>query len=1659
MASNGSFRTIGCSWFWLALLLWLQADGVRASVYPTYDELLRESSPLLYYPMESLEEGDTDPYIDGFGQNASLVEIRGDRLSPPVESDPIVTGARKSIYFSGAEVSADFPSVETETGHVSISFWIRPDELPDGDRPILSLVDEGEAANQISISVSPDRVISATMPGWGAPSEIAVSLTEDEWQKPIFVVVTYENRGKLELFVNGKLIDHTYLEKEGFFYPRLMLGNGFSVYGSGEGGPSERSFKGSMSHLSLEEGVLDSATVQKRYLAGRLDQTADRYLVVAEAYNDSAQAALDATGAVVVPLGHNEHGQSEYVLAANDEQLTRLVAQKGYESGPGSITAAFSEIFAGLISIESGDSEKWLTYAWGRDVHAGGGPSGALEWSQRQAVSSYIYYNNKKWGGRYWEPNWVKDDTNETWIFNNTRGDYSEPEVEDIHETYYFANTSRLSFYMNYGGVAVTTLSADEPTHSVTGGEIAGSVSFRIPRSGDPRVIAGDGFYVHDSSILPEGYLTTLDGSLELALTESVSPDDIKNLIELEKLEPVTFESDAVEYPSETSGGEVPLPAYIPYEDIRRTSFRFWGDWHVVEVIPAAQVTAIGDNRYRIEWPKSLDKTAVYRVRLTDSLTSVEGGQLNQQGRNTDDSDGVMFLKYFEWWPATHVFRAGEEIDGASLDSTAQILLVEGEGDQNVRLSGDLNVATLRVTQDVSLVPASRQTEPMRITANHVRIDPGATIDVSGMGHGRLPGVALNTGGSHAGRGGYLSDYTRAEEVGEAYGHYRAPVSLGSGGEECCGRMSYGGGAIRIQANMLELDGRIRADGGSVPYWDQGMPGAAGGSVWLTADTLRVAGHSWSWPSISAKGSPGGAEAAGGAGGYVAVQYQTLEEGSYTLAEVLHGSSRGARGAGNAGAGIVYIQDQASGSEVVRIEAESGDIVKNLTPLVLEQDAAVHIEGANVKLETGAGLSTINRVDIEDGLLDLSSSATISDLYATDSQVSQSAPANIDTLYLTRTTWDQNGYPLVVESGWNWNSGGVFRHSGTLSHPEITEGHQLSIKGFTWEMHADETWESVNISDGGKLTTATLSLDQHEGYTLTAQTLDIDATSAIDVSAKGWPAQDEQSASVGGSHAGQGGISSESDAPQPVYGNPLLPVTPGQGGKADSGESLRGGGALKVVVQTLNVAGKIRADGQSAPTPGGSGAAGGALWLDAGEATFTESAHISARGGAGAAEGAGGGGGYIRIAYDSLTGLDEATQVSVAGGTASDDTPDYARGQEGVVYIAQKGAPIHRVTDSVGTGTHRSDLSKVVVYTDQPLDAASVGIDDVVQTGADMQVVSVTVDPRDPRNVVLNLAAPLPQGNYAFTFGPDVRTIDGKGMDLNGNGIVGEPEDAYRASFVVDTVPPARPVPENYTEGQTYYSRSPWIDFSGTRSEPSVIYVNGEIKVPMGDGPWTYRTEWHSDGDYTFTFEAEDAAGNRSGVVTVPVTVDAHVPNVYAENMPGWGDQPEAPTAPLRVNVNNEVALDEAHTTFTVTTREGVPVPGTTSIEKVGYRWSISWQPASPWEDGDYRVVVKVTDPAGNVGQFIRDFGIDRVPPGAPVLDPVPSVVSNGSLWKVRHIRVTVGTFMSRPGGIRSRWHRETTRSGSSMWILPAIRVSRSPYTCTLMTRRRGLSA
>jgi hypothetical protein len=216
---------------------------------------------------------------------------------------------------------------------------------------------------------------------------------------------------------------------------------------------------------------------------------------------------------------------------------------------------------------------------------------------------------------------------------------------------------------------------------------------------------------------------------------------------------------------------------------------------------------------------------------------------------------------------------------------------------------------------------------------------------------------------------------------------------------------------------------------------------------------------------------------------------------------------------------------------------------------------------------------------------------------------------------------------LVVDNG------GV---AGATSLGSLTGQYDLQISGGAVLTNTAGAISVRNlfISSNSWLTTTAFLL---QGYSVVAASATIQSNGGIMVdggsSASVGSGTSANGTGGGGGNGGNGGNGATNALGGTVAGSIMQPATPGgMGGVGANGLGGKGGGAINLTVQnTLQLDGKISANGITGPGFNSGGGAGGSILVSA--RTISGAGTISANGGAANDTGGGGGGGRVAVYY------------------------------------------------------------------------------------------------------------------------------------------------------------------------------------------------------------------------------------------------------------------------------------------------------------------------------------------------------------------------------------------------------------------------------------------
>jgi len=647
-----------------------------------------------------------------------------------------------------------------------------------------------------------------------------------------------------------------------------------------------------------------------------------------------------------------------------------------------------------------------------------------------------------------------------------------------------------------------------------------------------------------------------------------------------------------------------------------------------------------------------------------------------------------------------------------TLTGTSSYVNVDVQAGGTLVLDGTLNASGNVTVRGTGRIIQSLGTPQVVITAPNGTVDVqvGATINLSGLGllggyqagntygcSGQTlnPSSFLVVQGAGQYQGGVHGGVGSGASAALVFGFQDAPAHRGGGGG--CGASSAnrggnGGGALRISAQTIRIDGAVRVDGaaGVAGSGEDGAAGA-GGSIHLTGGALVGGG------TLSAAGGTSG-DGSGGGGGRIAITTATHAGYTGTLT-----TAGGAGGGGNGSVGSAWL---------------------------LDLNDALDLQGGYVEL--GPGASVASATFGPGGVLRIEGNATIT-APLTISQTGLLVLNTADALSNITLSPIVDGQ-LQVNAPLTLPAGLIVNGTATFNQP-------ITIPG------------DFTVAFGGRVTHAA---QQQAGVQITATDGGtIDVRGAIDTNGMGLPSGrsiDPNTGLVvnspgqygGGSHGGRGGGANAN----PVYDLVDAPTKLGSGGGQGAGSGNpggAGGGRIQLTCAVLRLDGSLTANGLSSPNNSGGdggGGSGGTVFITAG--TLSGSGTISASGG-NSTDGSGGGGGGGRIAIDYGTNTFTGSVVAL-GGTGS------AAGQPGSARLLSTGGAL-TVQNGTYVLTGASSFQSVTLGGNAVLEitgAASVAtpIQIAAATTVDLRaadaLMNVTLGPIIAGRLIVNAATALP---------------------------------------------------------------------------------------------------------------------------------------------------------------------------------------------------------------------------------------------------------------------------------------------------------------------------
>jgi len=565
------------------------------------------------------------------------------------------------------------------------------------------------------------------------------------------------------------------------------------------------------------------------------------------------------------------------------------------------------------------------------------------------------------------------------------------------------------------------------------------------------------------------------------------------------------------------------------------------------------------------------------------------------------------------------------------------------------------------------------------VTCSTLTIEREGAIDVQGKGWsgGYNPsggsGVGYGPGGGvymcGAGYGGVGEQGEASYRLTNTYGSATAPLDPGSGGWGYIYTWGgHGGGAVRIVASQLVVNGRINANGTSARNSIHAT-GGSGGGIYITCSTIVGTNG---LVTANAGNPEMGHSGGGSGGGRIAVHYDTAAQAGlseqpsiqFQASPSLSGSRKTV-----GDIGTLYFPDSTLFSPTNLFTGQwvgpgpSGALTLSDWTV---SNVWLRMPGFDVTVTnalTVAGTNTLlHRLEFTNGMTVACSNLIVSGAsfgVGGMGNPSESVPAfSPVTCGETGSTVTCSGDLVLTNAGRFYVYAGLTNAgAGAGIGARVTIGNDLRVTTSNCWIYpvAHPTNGSVVLfSAGAAMIGVNSGFNANQlGYS--------GGQSASSIYPFGLGIGTVYS---GAGHGGQGGAgSSVSGVAGKIYGDPNAPIEPGSGSRYGTDGNLMpkitsGGGSVQLrVAGTLALQGILSANGDTAGAPYYGGSSGGSIYLTCRTFIGASTALLQANGGKGqwygaapvATGGGGGGGGLIAVwrVYDRSTG---AVSNSAAGG-------------------------------------------------------------------------------------------------------------------------------------------------------------------------------------------------------------------------------------------------------------------------------------------------------------------------------------------------------------------------------------------------------------------------
>ncbi len=711
-------------------------------------------------------------------------------------------------------------------------------------------------------------------------------------------------------------------------------------------------------------------------------------------------------------------------------------------------------------------------------------------------------------------------------------------------------------------------------------------------------------------------------------------------------------------------------------------------------------------------------------------------------------ADGTITISSNTTWTPT---------DGTAWDCTGVDILVTSSS--TLTFGSDLvngyigNLSTDNLQIDNGSAISSNEKGCTNTTTNGTSFGPDASNICASNGLGVSVSQGANDdgspGGSHGGIGG-VGGTTKTYTLGTAYDDPVGPVKFGNSGTTVTTTRSAfggtGGGVVKVTlTGTLTLNGDITVNGGAGTVnegYNQAAGGGAGGSIFVTMDTLTGAGGSFvASGGNGAEDTTGGAppDGGGGGGGMVSLHYNTNSYTGLPTLTVAGGTGPNEADDGAAGSVVLKDVDDSSYNVMHGFVWDDTDHTGTTWTFNANADSQTCAAGTTTPSLTAGTLTYAGTLVCNPGsLTSFNLAATTSFSIAEDTSLTVTdAGSTID--FDIPTSNDQTFANLDVTGSERGaftidDAVGITLEAGAGGNSVIAANVNWSaLTAFT--MNADQT-----ISANG------LGCDSDSNPT-TGDGYGPDGSNVCTATTAGYgPLNNSNSESNSGAgHGGAGGAGTTA-AGGATYGSSTAPVLFGSSG----GGSTRsddyggtGGGAVRIHVNgNASYTGTISADAANDALGGtgydrwGGGGSGGSIYISttgthSGAATFSADGGDGEddTGGGGVYDGAGGGGGRVSIVYGKDGSGGSLASLGAASVAAAGTSPD-GGGNDGVIGSLNVSDGYGPSISSSATADSDNDgqIDQVILTMNEDIDGGSIAGADFTVTGYTVASASRTAD-------------------------------------------------------------------------------------------------------------------------------------------------------------------------------------------------------------------------------------------------------------------------------------------------------------------------------------------